>query len=217
MIDDGMETQELVLPEDLGFKNDPMESAPYRAPDLGSTDSGSGLPLGFWIAIAAAVVVALVGIWLIISSRSGGQGDLSALTQRLERLESRVEILAATVEETSAKVRNAGDITPVAERLDRYQSEIGVKVDLLASSVGTLQKQIKKAAAARTARQAHSTAAPGATASPRASSARHTVKKGDTLYSISRQFKVSIAQLRQWNNLTSNAISVGQSLIVGKP
>lgn len=38
----------------------------------------------------------------------------------------------------------------------------------------------------------------------------YEVKKGDTLYSISRKLKVSISELKQWNNLSDNTISVGQ-------
>lgn len=40
----------------------------------------------------------------------------------------------------------------------------------------------------------------------------HTVKKGDTLYSLSRKYKVSVADLKEINGLESNDISVGQKL-----
>ena len=40
----------------------------------------------------------------------------------------------------------------------------------------------------------------------------YTVKKGDTLYSISKRFNVSIDNLKQINNLESNNISEGQKL-----
>ena len=42
----------------------------------------------------------------------------------------------------------------------------------------------------------------------------HTVAKGETLYRISRQYGVSVQDLKDWNNLSSNLISVGQQLIV---
>lgn len=45
----------------------------------------------------------------------------------------------------------------------------------------------------------------------------YTVKPGETLYSLSRQFNVSVQQLRQWNHLKGNAIKVGESLIVRPP
>ena len=40
----------------------------------------------------------------------------------------------------------------------------------------------------------------------------HTVRQGDTLYSISRRYDVSIEQIRRLNNLEGNAISIGQVL-----
>lgn len=42
----------------------------------------------------------------------------------------------------------------------------------------------------------------------------HFVKKGETLYSISRKYGVSVPNLKKYNNLISNNISVGQKLRV---
>ena len=44
----------------------------------------------------------------------------------------------------------------------------------------------------------------------------YIVKKGDTLYSISRKFNISVNDLKKINNLNSDLLSVGQSLLVGK-
>ena len=40
----------------------------------------------------------------------------------------------------------------------------------------------------------------------------YVVKKGDTLYSISQKYKVSVDELIKKNNLKSNNISIGQKL-----
>ena len=45
----------------------------------------------------------------------------------------------------------------------------------------------------------------------------YTVVKGDTLYGISRKYGVTVDQLKQWNNLTDNIISIGQRLTVSQP
>jgi len=42
----------------------------------------------------------------------------------------------------------------------------------------------------------------------------HTVVDGDTLYSISRKYSVSVDDLKRWNYLYDNSISVGQKLTV---
>ncbi len=44
---------------------------------------------------------------------------------------------------------------------------------------------------------------------------QHTVAKGETLYSISKQFNVTAEQIKAWNNLTDNSVKVGSNLIVG--
>lgn len=44
----------------------------------------------------------------------------------------------------------------------------------------------------------------------------HIVTKGDTLYSLSRKYGLTVADLKKINSLDSNTISVGQILIVSK-
>lgn len=44
----------------------------------------------------------------------------------------------------------------------------------------------------------------------------HTVLAGETLYSIARQYQVSVQELMEWNELEDNTLSVGQKLIVRK-
>jgi len=42
----------------------------------------------------------------------------------------------------------------------------------------------------------------------------HTVKKGDTLYSLSRIYAISVDALKRMNKLSGNTISIGQKLII---
>ena len=44
----------------------------------------------------------------------------------------------------------------------------------------------------------------------------HTVRQGETLYSISKALDVTVSELQQWNNLEGNTISLGQELIYYK-
>jgi LysM repeat protein len=43
----------------------------------------------------------------------------------------------------------------------------------------------------------------------------YKVKKGDTLYSISKKFNVSIDDLINYNNLDSDGITIGEQIIIG--
>ncbi len=42
----------------------------------------------------------------------------------------------------------------------------------------------------------------------------HTVEAGETLFSISRNYGVTIAELQQWNSLQTNVLSVGQEILI---
>lgn len=42
----------------------------------------------------------------------------------------------------------------------------------------------------------------------------HTVQKGETLFSISRQYQVTPAQLREWNSKDDGGVKIGEVLVV---
>lgn len=44
----------------------------------------------------------------------------------------------------------------------------------------------------------------------------HVVKAGETLFSLYRQYGVSVEQIKEWNKLSDNNLQVGQEIIVGK-
>lgn len=46
----------------------------------------------------------------------------------------------------------------------------------------------------------------------------HTIDVGQTLYSVARQYNISVKDLAEWNNITTNErVKVGQTLIVKQP
>jgi membrane-bound lytic murein transglycosylase D len=59
-------------------------------------------------------------------------------------------------------------------------------------------------------------AATVAVATPILKDIQYEVQKGDNLGNIAKKFGTSLADLRQWNNLQSNNLSVGNTLIVAK-
>src|SRR5688572_19276061 len=44
----------------------------------------------------------------------------------------------------------------------------------------------------------------------------HKVAAKETLYSISRQYGVTTTEIKQWNNLTADALSIGQEIVIKK-
>ncbi|HTE33962.1 MAG TPA: LysM peptidoglycan-binding domain-containing protein, partial [Chryseolinea sp.] len=57
-----------------------------------------------------------------------------------------------------------------------------------------------------------STAAPAV-----AAKGSHVVAPKETMFSISKQYGITVQQLKDWNKLDSNEISIGQELIVSAP
>ncbi len=44
----------------------------------------------------------------------------------------------------------------------------------------------------------------------------HIIKKGETLYSLSKRYGTTVDELKRLNNLSDNNLSIGQKLIVKK-
>lgn len=57
----------------------------------------------------------------------------------------------------------------------------------------------------------------GLTLSTHAQQKTHTVQSGETLFSIAQQYSVEVQQLKEWNKLQSNQLTVGQTLFVQPP
>ena len=55
------------------------------------------------------------------------------------------------------------------------------------------------------------------TTKPIPASGIHTVATGETLYAVSRQYGITVAQLRSWNTLSSDELKSGQDIFVAAP
>lgn len=60
------------------------------------------------------------------------------------------------------------------------------------------------------------TTKPNPSTNPGPQTQKHKVKKGDTLSGIAAKYHVSVANLKKWNNLKSDKIQIGQTLIIKK-
>ena len=52
--------------------------------------------------------------------------------------------------------------------------------------------------------------------SNRKSDSTHEVARGESLYSISKKYQVTVPQLKEWNHLTTDNLQIGQSLTISK-
>ena len=61
------------------------------------------------------------------------------------------------------------------------------------------------------------TPAPSKTSLVTGNGQTHTVANGEGLYSIARKYQISVQNLREWNDLRSDNITIGQQLVVASP
>ena len=54
----------------------------------------------------------------------------------------------------------------------------------------------------------------GEEAAPVASSREYTIRRGESLWDVSRKFKVPVAELKRWNKLNQTAVRPGQRLVI---
>ena len=157
------------------------------------------------------ILVFLGGIFYFLSRQSPDE-EKDLLQSKLANLEQKLFSLEKQITELQGKVSTLGPDPVFLQQLDA-----------LAQKVQALEEQKQPAAATkakpsvRSKSEAETKAKPPAPSKPAASADKqyHTVQKGDTLYGISKKYKVSVEDLRKLNNLSKDqALRAGQRLQV---
>ncbi len=157
------------------------------------------------VALFVLLVLALFGIFRLVggSDKPGApdlariESELAAIQQRLAALEKRPET-AMDIEALQVKVDR------LLQRLDRSEATFSERI-------GLMERQIKERPAASAAAPPAPKPKPAVSTTPakpqpEKSPARlHTVKAGDTLYSISRGAGITVEALLKINNLKPGA------------
>lgn len=171
--------------------------------------------------------------------------DAPQETVDLQSLEERIKNLEALVPKEGDGDRITTESTPSLDsykaRVERVEEALSMKFDLVATRLSVLENKIegfdrqlelsgKAAGAAKqvaaktvpvkkaTAKSVKSISKPvqkSASNSTPKGSTIHKVKKGETLYGISKRYKTTVTKLRALNNLTDKAgIFPGDDLVV---
>ena len=158
-----------------------------------------------WLVIVPVVLLVI----FLFSIRPGGSDKalLSAMDQRLQQLESRMAALEGINERVTDLDKNLQDTQPLLARIDRLETSFSKRIS-------EMDQQIKKLKVKLANTAAKQSRAPVVKSSASKSVVKtHVVKKGETLYSISKQYGLSVAQLMTFNKLSKGAvINPGQSL-----
>ena len=224
--------------KDTGADNDdhPESSDPYYEEDgypafkeqeteAGSMLSGNPVRYLYW-GLGIAVIFCVVLILMLLFSNINDSGDITRiknLEQRIEKLEQTLAKMDGVDEKVTHIWEQAKAFETFKTRFDRSEASTSLRMDHLAMSLDALQKKmdqsmqkvarLEKAQAAMPESGASSKKVPAAKKTPAVRT--HTVVAGDTLYSISRKYNLTVQQLRSLNSLGKGAvIHVGQTLKV---
>lgn len=180
-------------------------------------ESKRGLNLSRTPALLVLLTLALVAMLAVLMMLLIGDNDsvtarkVAALEDRLLSLEERLDKYTAIDEKVTRIWEQAKSFEKFKDRFDRSEASMSLRMDHLTMSLEALQKQLNESPPVQTATAAEPTA-------PQPGPAKlqyHEVSTGDTLYSISKKYNLSVAELRKLNRMAPDAIIVpGQKLIV---
>lgn len=162
--------------------------------------------------IGLVIIAILLVIVLSRPSDVVDRQQLQALEERIQGLEKRLAA-AGLIDQALDRIDNyEKELNLIMERVDRFEGTVTTQIDQIIKELGTLYRQ-------------NSTPAPKAeTAQPVAKSttekkmALHEVSAGETMYSISRLYGLTVEQLRTYNNIGKDAtIRPGQKLKLSPP
>ena len=150
------------------------------------------------ILLAVLLILVFVGGIFYFLSRRSTDDESNLLQSKLANLEQKFSSLEKQITELHGKVSTLGPDPALLQQLDA-----------LTQKVEALEKQKQPADKTK--------AKPPPPSKPAASTEKqfHTVQKGDTLYRISRKYKISVNELQKLNNLSADqALRTGRKLQV---
>ena len=166
--------------------------------------------------LLALAIVALVAALLVLLLNGGSSSAipqrLPALEQRLQKFEERLDKFEAIDEKVTTIWEQAKSFEKFKDRFDRSEASTSLRMDHLTMSLEALQKQIN---------ESKSGIAPPEKVSAEGKSASkiqyHQVESGDTFYSISKKYNMTVEQLLQMNKMKPDSVIMpGQKLIIRK-
>lgn len=165
--------------------------------------------------LLVSAVGALVVVLIIILLNGGGDTidhrRIAALEQRLSQLEERLDKYEGIDEKVTAIWEQAKSFEKFKDRFDRSEASTSLRMDHLTMSLESLQKQLNEARSNQVGLAAKKPK-PGKSASKME---YHQVEPGDTFYSISKKYNLTVEELIRLNKLKPDSVLMpGQKLVV---
>jgi len=183
-------------------------------------ESKKGIKIGkvqVLFVLLALAIVALVAALLVLLLNGGGNTTtpqrISGLEQRLQKFEEKLDKFEAIDEKVTTIWEQAKSFEKFKDRFDRSEASTSLRMDHLTMSLESLQKQLNEARSPKVAVAEKD--AGGAKAPTKIQ--YHQVEAGDTFYSISKKYDLTVEELLQMNQMKLDSVIMpGQKLIVHK-
>jgi LysM repeat protein len=161
-----------------------------------TTGARSVLMIGIIIVLLLTVVLLLTG-----DKDADFTEELLAIDERLNKIEMNLERLDLAAGEFPGLTKKMDGFSESIGSLERDRRDTLTRIDTLSNRLDDLSKVVAKSAKS--------------VSSAPQSTATHTVKKGDTLFSIAKHYGLSVDEIYRINGLGKNAvIQPGQELLV---
>jgi LysM repeat protein len=163
--------------------------------------------------IGLVIIVILLVMVLAGPSDEVDRQQLQALEDRIQQLEKRITTTGVMDEALGRIDSNEKELSLIMERVDRFEGTVATQIDQIIKELGKLHQKAGSTPAAKV-----KTPPPAAKSTLEKQTKVHEVRTGDTLYSISRRYGLTVDQLRTYNNIGKDtAIRPGQKLKLSPP
>lgn len=163
--------------------------------------------------IGLVIIVILLVIVLARPSNVVNSEQLQALAERVQGLEKRLATIGSLDQALARIDDNEKELNLIMERVDRFEGTVTTQIDQIIKELGKLHQKAGTAPAAKV-----KTPPPIAKSTPEKQTGVHEVRAGETLYSISHRYDLTVDQLRTYNNIGKDAaIRPGQKLKLSPP
>jgi len=180
-----------------------------------------------YIVAGTGVLILVIALWSVFSGSSGQSNgkQIRALDERIGQLEDRLGKLDGVFDSMSRVDVLDKKIEQLKGRFDRMEASLALRMDHISKRLDRLKSRTVASGPAKPAEKTLPKPIPKTPSKPakkappkppeKITARYHTVSAGETLYSISRQNGLTVAQLRRMNNLSpTQTIHPGQKLLV---
>jgi len=159
-----------------------------------------------WFGIGALILVILLILVL-----GGTLGKVVGFENRLKNFEEQIVRFQDIDNKLTSVLEQAQAFEQFKERFDRLEASMTLRMDHVVKGLNNLQKKMAQVGTKKT-----EVVKPAKVAKKTTKKRYYTVRRGDTLYEISRRYGLTVKKIRILNKLSDKAvIHPGQKLLVG--